>query len=119
MRISDWSSDVCSSDLTVLASFQAVSERRVHQHGRRNRAAKQVGDQFPVMRSDGGRGEDVGQTVSSCRIDLVEEQRSFLEATPESKGTIACGRFERSEEHTTELKSILRISYDVFCLQKQ
>src|SRR3546814_17326746 len=64
MRISDWSSDVCSSDL------------------------------FPVMRSDGGRGEDVGQTVSSCRIDLVEEQRSFLEATPESKGTIACGRFE-------------------------
>ncbi|UBS32880.1 hypothetical protein LBX01_15740 [Altererythrobacter sp. N1] len=57
-------------------------------------AAKQVGDQFPVMRSDGGRGEDVGQTVSSCRIDLVEKQRSVLEATPESKGTIACGRFE-------------------------
>jgi len=54
----------------------------------------QVGDQFPVMRSDRGRREDVGQTISSCRIDLVEEQRSILEGAPESEGAIAGGWFE-------------------------
>ena len=54
----------------------------------------QVSDQFPVMCSDRGRGEDVDQTASSCRIDLVEEERGVLDAAPKSKGAIACGRFE-------------------------
>src|SRR3546814_13184312 len=80
MRISDWSSDVCSADL---------------QHDRWCRTAKQVRDQFPVMRGDPGRREDVAQAVSSCRIDLVEDQRGVLDAAPKSKGTIPGGRFEQ------------------------
>ena len=54
----------------------------------------QVGDQFPVMPGDRGRREDVNQTVSSCRIDLVEQQRSVLDAAPKRECAIACGRFE-------------------------
>ena len=53
-----------------------------------------VGDQFPVMRSDGGRREDVAQAVSSCRIDLIEDQRGALDAAPNGKGAIACRWFE-------------------------
>ncbi len=90
----DCTAQVALRRLAVLAAFLAAGERRVHQHDRRNRATMQVGDQFPVMRSDRGRREDVGQAVSSCRIDLVEEQRSVLDAAPKSKGAIACGRFE-------------------------
>ena len=65
------------------------------------RAARKRGDklveldQFPVMRGDRGRGEDVGQTVSSCRIDLVEEQRGILDAGPKRKGAIPGRRFEQ------------------------
>jgi hypothetical protein len=81
--------------LTVLSAFLAAGEWRVHQHGRRNSAAKQIGDQFPVVRSDRGRGKDVDQAVSSCRIDLVEDQRSVLNAAPQRKGAIAGGWLEQ------------------------
>ncbi len=91
----DCTTKVALRRLAVLAAFLAAGERRVYQHDRRNRATMQVRDQFPVMRSERGRREDVGQAVSSCRIDLVDEQRSVLDAAPESKGAIACGRFEK------------------------
>src|SRR3546814_6134382 len=95
MRISDWSSDVCSSDLP--------------QQGRgrkRPRAARGDGglavDQ-PDGRAHGAIGED-------RQPDAVERH------------AVAAGYSApvgRSEEHTSELQSLMRISYAVLCLQKK
>src|SRR3546814_1411602 len=80
MRISDWSSDVCSSDLLGPAA---------HAH---TRTAK-----------------------IKIRIDADGQTRSLSQLFRQSKRTI---RF-RSEEHTSELQSLMRISYAVFCLKKK
>src|SRR3546814_6647128 len=78
MRISDWSSDVCSSDLAA-----GISEA--------------LDEDCPGLRRDRrGEGGDV------VRID---EGGMPVEA--------------RSEEHTSELQSLMRISYAVFCLKKK
>src|SRR3546814_10806359 len=89
MRISDWSSDVCSSDLD-----EAV-----------RRAPGVVGrmilarDLAPVGR----------RRIIDARIALRFE-RDF--------GQLDAVEPKRSEEHTSELQSLMRISYAVFCLKK-
>src|SRR3546814_8845511 len=94
MRISDWSSDVCSSDL---ASRSAPVESLRLDSG--------DGKQFISCSStyDKGRGG---------RIAIIR---------PAGSGAGAKGeQFElRSEEHTSELQSLMRISYAVFCLKKK
>src|SRR3546814_2441453 len=84
MRISDWSSDVCSSDL--------------HDHGRILHRAGEAGEIV-----DRGRGIAAGD-----RIEVRRRERD---------DDIAVGR--RSEEHTSELQSLMRSSYAVFCLKKK
>src|SRR3546814_5653588 len=95
MRISDWSSDVCSSDL-----FRPVPELREARRGLRRRregaARRARRDRHPEP-ADGGRGMS-----SFARTD-----------------TSLMGRWWRSEEHTSELQSLMRISYAVFCLKKK
>src|SRR3546814_1854735 len=86
MRISDWSSDVCSSDLTP-------SDRR----GARPRPALSV----PHRRRAGAGGHIL------CAIRRATRRAG-------ARGTGA-----RSEEHTSELQSLMRISYAVFCLKKK
>src|SRR3546814_9042363 len=105
MRISDWSSDVCSSDLVPLKGLG----RRAKGHGRSHPALAF----HKVLRS---------QFVESApRGDArhTELRGQFLlgrQAGPE--GALAAGDL-RSEEHTSELQSLMRISSDVFCLQKK
>src|SRR3546814_7074921 len=54
---------------------------------------------------------------------LVANIRAFVDAISRAKPTGAKGTFikrvSRSEEHTSELQSLMRISYAVFCLQKK
>src|SRR3546814_1354234 len=88
MRISDWSSDVCSCDLGARAPVPqrrgldpaAARDRR---HGRLSQ-----GDRAQQQRRLGARGQGGTQPAP------------------------------RSEEHTSELQSLMRISYAVFCLKK-
>src|SRR3546814_8379268 len=75
MRISDWSSDVCSSDL----------------------------------QTDDGKHDSA---AISSREAILEEIGTHFHGTLYRKGT-------RSEEHTSELQSLMRISYAVFCLKKK
>src|SRR3546814_3335548 len=89
MRISDWSSDVCSSDLHGPTGDRRGERRgrsQVHPHGR------------PHILVDGS-----GRT--QWYLDRAGYRRG-------DKGS-------RSEEHTSELQSLMRISYAVFCLQKK
>src|SRR3546814_1153605 len=86
MRISDWSSDVCSSDLgpANTNSFEGdlypiTSQKRPDRSGNQNQTAL--------------RGKLVWTPTDNLKI--------------------------RSEEHTSELQSLMRISYAVFCLKKK
>src|SRR3546814_9518129 len=107
MRISDWSSDVCSSDLAHSGVIQKGVE-----HADGVRSAAHAGDQH------------VGQAAL-----LLHDLRACLDADDGLEiahqlgiGVRPGGRaddVERSEEHTSELQSLMRISYAVFCLKKK
>src|SRR3546814_7655907 len=91
LRISDWSSDVCSSDLTRAASPCWSTAHRAS----------------PICRS----------TCASLMSISTRSRRTSCTARPDSA---CCTRSaNRSEEHTSELQSLMRISYAVFCLQKK
>src|SRR3546814_5507728 len=119
-RIRDWSSDVCSSDLIDIA----VLDRR----GRGGPvSARRAGVKYH-RRDVGQRAAVVGGRLACHRhvhqvgSDLVSQG---LEAgIAVDRGAIARPRhvdaeFSRSEEHTSELQSLMRISYAVFCLKKK
>src|SRR3546814_6365412 len=104
MRISDWSSDVCSSDLPPRP--QALRE---HAAGRRELVrhpdpgvalhrlpARQPAGRKPQPRQPRG-------IAQPQHADQLARRRAVL----------------RSEEHTSELQSLMRISYAVFCLKKK
>src|SRR3546814_7986661 len=117
LRISDWSSDVCSSDL------RSAERRRL---GHRVPAADPDplllhpdagGDRLygprrlPDGRADGA-GGPVGAWYGRWGVNYLYGTWSVL------RGLQAVG-VGRSEEHTSELQSLMRISYAVFCLKKQ
>src|SRR3546814_1692237 len=103
MRISDWSSDVCSSDLA--AGF--LPQERTH-HGMALHA----------LYVD-GRPQD-RQILSRRAAYLRKHARGRHETRPQGARVLLSGKSDllRSEEHTSELQSLMRISYAVFCLKK-
>src|SRR3546814_2859161 len=98
MRISDWSSDVCSSDLSGQGKLRRL---RHASRGSRIRGS-----------------EPCAAPACPCRKDHRKMPRmSSATTTPQERRiTVTQGR---SEEHTSELQSLMRISYAVFCLKKQ
>src|SRR3546814_7118674 len=97
MRISDWSSDVCSSDL-------APADAR----GLPPRTAKMCTPRAGRIAS--------GAVVVACTDAPDPEILRFPRPSPAPARPAAR---VRSEEHTSELQSLMRISYDVFCLKKK
>src|SRR3546814_9478932 len=164
MRISDWSSDVCSSDLTDWRRDNYFSAVRQLAKG-----AKRIGIEFDHVSLDlrrqleeslpGVEFVDIGQPSMWMRtLKSPEEQKLIREGAricdvggaacvaaikagvPEHEVAIATTNamireiaksfpyvelmdpwtwFQRSEEHTSELQSLMRISYAVFCLKKK
>src|SRR3546814_8916680 len=108
MRISDWSSDVCSSDLT--------------------QACADIGEQFltaivgkpffefqPDRRTDKIALGDVEVMGELAKVRVLT--RTYIDRPHHH---IFCHEnLLRSEEHTSELQSLMRISYAVFCLKKK
>src|SRR3546814_6339086 len=105
MRISDWSSDVCSSDLPCFL--------------RRSIEASDVWSSMRVA----PRSVIVVIAVSAmmvCGSAAVEATGQVQEISPTvRKRTVIVSGISRSEEHTSELQSLMRISYAVFCLKKK
>src|SRR3546814_9805911 len=105
MRISDWSSDVCSSDLAADGEYD-VDELRGVERG---------GQALP------GRGTDAGIGVQF--IDGV--QQIGIERCPAGCIRSDLDAFDldvaqaRSEAHTSELQSLMRISYAVLCFKNK
>src|SRR3546814_2962249 len=96
MRISDWSSDVCSSDLLARFSRADISVAVSIPNGLIT----------PVIVDAGGRSLSA---IATAMKDLAARAR---------EGKLQPHEY-RSEEHTSELQSLMRISYAVFCLKKK
>src|SRR3546814_2662368 len=107
MRISDWSSDVCSSDL---------GDRRGP--GRRHHPHHQIGRRRPRLRE---RRRGAAGTAPLRRLPAGLQPRGAAVAADRRprRPRGALTRHPRSEEHTSELQSLMRISYAVFCLKKK
>src|SRR3546814_5056577 len=109
MRISDWSSDVCSSDLSedrqplhALRHHRRLPEQVTSKSQQRDGAAE-TADHFGRHRAEASVQHRIGRP----------SQRAG------GGGEVAEGVARRSEEHTSELQSLMRISYAVFCLNKK
>src|SRR3546814_9620068 len=100
MRISDWSSDVCSSDLKQAAFLE-----------------KTIAD----AKAFDGAMTDRERFERDYLVHVAQGQLFFLRDTDFAQKNPAfyVGALDRSEEHTSELQSLMRISYAVFCLQQK
>src|SRR3546814_2121237 len=105
MRISDWSSDVCSSDLDQPLALQVH-----HGHG----AAAVLGHLRRLV-AGAVAAVEAGEQPLADAAGAAEEGMANGGEVVERAG----GEHERSEEHTSELPSLMRISYAVFCLKKK
>src|SRR3546814_9785110 len=116
MRISDWSSDVCSSDLDRRSDPQSSRLRPL------------AGEQsLPGGRPCAG-GANPGAVESrqvrgwheSARLDVHDPAQPLLLGASQAAARGRRHRWRlRSEEHTSELQSLMRSSYAVFCLKKK
>src|SRR3546814_4138785 len=112
MRISDWSSDVCSSDLLEAAgtvrSFGPLANCWLG---------------VPLKRDDTVIGGIVVQSYTPEIGFGSRDQELLTFVAHHIDGALARKRaqehLKRSEEHTSELQSLMRISYAVFCLKKK
>src|SRR3546814_5203938 len=110
MRISDWSSDVCSSDLV---------DRPVGDHPTQNEV-KAVGIYGVEVRTTDpdvtrGRERSAGLQYAARQFEAAGDiAKRSVRRDVERAGIDK----RRSEEHTSELQSLMRISYAVFCLKK-
>src|SRR3546814_4191308 len=117
MRISDWSSDVCSSDLGVVI----VTD---HDHRIRLQLLHPARDRLERVKHDLGLRR-IGHVARHCQHRIVRHQEPadyfrhfpFL-SNSNSRSHWKASRERRSEEHTSELQSLMRLSYAAFCLKK-
>src|SRR3546814_9762442 len=114
MRISDWSSDVCSSDLNWLEVQRLFADDLA---GRRGACSNSI---FALLLAIGF--DLLGQLRN--RYVIAGNGRQLLRyplrgACVNVVAYLEHGESGRSEEHTSELQSLMRISYAVFCLKKK
>src|SRR3546814_4371689 len=121
MRISDWSSDVCSSDLFRIPNPQSQLLGHPQDRTARTRIAGELG----------GVGLSRIADRAQRRHELLDHRQAAVArrrlrvAGDEALDDAVFQRVEadhgqaRSEEHTSELQSLMRISYAVFCLKKK
>src|SRR3546814_2883466 len=110
MRISDWSSDVCSSDLRSQHRFLGYLVFAPTQAGGRSRPGALCLDRIH------GR---CGTCASGVDIRTWRDDGSFRHRAGSLWRGCLIGNMFRSEEHTSELQLLMRISYDGFCLKKK
>src|SRR3546814_4549704 len=137
MRISDWSSDVCSSDLGGRDRRPCLSRHKPRDDERRAdrrtvddpagggamMAESLLPGEAPVSLNEARGWLRLGATIDDAVVaQLVRAATNICEAFIGQWLVVRDGEEVaplRSEEHTSELQSLMRISYAVFCLQKK
>src|SRR3546814_10077170 len=113
MRISDWSSDVCSSELAAAMDFDGGGAEILLDHRRAfDMPARPATAPGAVSARQVGR-----RRLPQHEIGRVALVGGHLDAGAGDHVVTAAAR-QRSEEHTSELQSLMRLSYAVFCLKK-
>src|SRR3546814_10585744 len=112
MRISDWSSDVCSSDLRR-ARHQSHVRPRKEGRDAEQRPGSPLAVHAMAKRNLGGLAPAPKDQLAAMAGGVP-----FHGMNPITPGR-ASPATDRSEEHTSELQSLMRISYAVFCLKKK
>src|SRR3546814_8372580 len=108
MRISDWSSDVCSSDLKAdTPPYGSVPQGQSQPIGFDIDIAHQIASRMKVKLN-------MVIVTSANRIANLKTKKVDILVS-----SLVHTRDRRSEEHTSELQSLMRISYAVFCLKKK
>src|SRR3546814_2411425 len=122
MRISDWSSDVCSSDLGRAQALRLAAGRaagavtvvpRIHVHVRP--LLRRGHEALQVQRGGDAAGHARGAAVG----DVGDVAGQVAQVRPPQRHPPHRVAHARSEEHTSELQSLMRNSYAVFCLKKK
>src|SRR3546814_3423911 len=123
MRISDWSSDVCSSDLGIgLSIGSLIGLVTVFGISARNAILLLAHYEHLVCEEGALWNDELAWRGASERLRpvLMTALATSLGLIPLALGVGRAGHeIERSEEHTSELQSLMRISYTVFCLNKK
>src|SRR3546814_6084725 len=141
MRISDWSSDVCSSDLAAIAAeangkHRLILRRKIEED--RGEAGRKRPDRRIDHRARQPKLEFAGIAAPGMRVDVIQIDAPGGAHTGEFARPATAVRVQgrdlggktgiaglrakpvgRSEEHTSELQSLMRISYAVSCLKKK
>src|SRR3546814_1772122 len=113
MRISDWSSDVCSSDLHALPDLDRQC--------RNNCQTQPPQEWHPRERQTKGERQR-GETQQMMQLVLLIEQLRYrfrLQAVEQDERQHDQKGQHRSEEHTSQLQSLMRTPYAVSCLKKK
>src|SRR3546814_2541342 len=109
MRISDWSSDVCSSDLGLAGTQAAARPEGAEVLVAEDRGVARA--RLPEVRAEGPGDQAAARHQAALRADQGSQPLHHDGGRPAPD--------VRSEEHTSELQSLMRISYAVFCLKKK
>src|SRR3546814_10534710 len=140
MRISDWSSDVCSSDLHDEATLEGLQEfsvpvdrdderaERIKKYTERRELAEEVRKFLVeegvlasfsisdrdngIVRSTGGGSRKAGEPVGVPELGMIAEHYNQVIRALDDGQT-------RSEKNTSDLQSLIRISYAGFCLKEE
>src|SRR3546814_9766421 len=130
MRCSDWSSDVCSSDPSLVhgtnndhldhRSYAARCGNKASEHDRiahqpfqhRRKKRQHRKNQYAKKKSQQGSKKE----IAILEQRQMDEGSTCCQNVDDKKVQEEC---RRSEEHTSELKSLMRISYAVFCSKKK
>src|SRR3546814_5181815 len=112
LRISDWSSDVCSSDLRPFRRAAVVPARIPPRRGRRFGIAVRPTFGHRMLGFDpAAQPGEIGQRLLVLRTTREADHLDLDRREPVG--------LHRSEEHTSELQSLMRLSNAVFCLKKK
>src|SRR3546814_4460663 len=114
MRIRDWSSDVCSSDLLIGGGVGALAGAAIG-----SEADRRTCEQWWSSRSQYYGGAYPGGTYPGGLYQNYGYGYGYGWYSPGVVVTTIINGPPRSEEHTSELQSLMRNSYAVFCMQKK
>src|SRR3546814_7432474 len=119
MLISDWSSDVCSSDLPRIGSHAIFCDGSIKLSEAlpvlgRGRVVRWLQHEAPIQKQNCIKIATLSQ-IPGLNVAILTQKIM----STKQRFAVRCPRRTRSEEHTSELQSLMRISYAVFCLKKK